>query len=63
MNKDHVIAGGGAISVQQMLAEVLINVLHQPEAAANSEAGLIVLALGAVYGLVQMWMSKTGKAA
>jgi hypothetical protein len=58
MNKDHVVAGVGTISVTQMLADVLTNVLHQDPTAATSEAGLIVLAAGALWGLAQAWMAR-----
>lgn len=60
MNKDHVVAGVGTISVTQMLADVLTNVFHQPEAAATSEAGLIVLIAGGAWGLAQAWLASRG---
>jgi hypothetical protein len=56
MNGSHVIgtvAGGGATG---MLTTVLAYFQGVPADVAASEAGLIVLALGALAGIVQAWI-------
>lgn len=59
MNADHVTAGVSATSVTAMLAAVLQH--FQPgldTATAGAEAGLIVLALGGLAGLLQNYLMK-----
>jgi hypothetical protein len=56
MNQDHAIAGVGGVSTTAMLATVLQAFQHIDTATATSEAGLIVLALGALTGIVQVML-------
>lgn len=60
MNQDHAIGAGGGITLTYALADVLQNVCHQ--AAANSEAVLIVAIGGALWGLVRAWLGRTAAA-
>lgn len=63
MNQDHVIAGIGGTSVTAMLATVLTHFQGIDTATATSEASLIVLALGALAGLVQVMIGARKPAA
>jgi hypothetical protein len=53
MNQDHAIAGVGGVSTTAMLATVLQYFQAVDTATASAEAGLAVLALGALAGIVQ----------
>jgi hypothetical protein len=63
MNQDHVIAGIGGTSATAMLATVLQHFQAIDTATASAEAGLIVLALGALAGLAQMMLGARKPAA
>ncbi|HJU18990.1 MAG TPA: hypothetical protein VJ770_21250 [Stellaceae bacterium] len=53
MNRDHVVAGTAGVSTTAMLATVLAHFQNVPSDVATAEAGLAVLALGAMAGLAQ----------
>lgn len=53
MNQDHAIAGVGGVSTTAMLATVLQHFQAVDTATASAEAGLVVLAIGALAGVVQ----------
>jgi hypothetical protein len=60
MNRDHVVAGIGGAGGTGMLTTVLAYFQGVPADVAASEAGLIVLALGGLAGLVQILMRCSG---
>lgn len=63
MNKDHAIAGAAVVSVQPELADVLAGLFHQTPALANSEAALVIVAIGAIAAVVSRWLQSRKPAA
>lgn len=57
LNSSHAAIGVTAVTAPDMVSNVLQQVFHQAPAAAQSEAGLIVLALGALYGAGSAWLA------
>lgn len=53
MNQDHAIGGAGVGSATLLLPTVLQHFQGVDQATASAEAGLIVLALGCLWGVVQ----------
>ena len=57
MNKDHALAGVGGVSTTAMLAGVIAHFQGVDPATASAEAGLLIIALGALGGLAQNWLA------
>lgn len=53
MNQDHAIAGVGGVSATALLTTVLQHFQGVDPATASAEAGLVVLALGTIFGIIQ----------
>jgi len=62
MNQDHVLGAAvtGGPSATVMLAAVLEHFQGIDAATAGSEAGLLLLALGALAGVLQSWLARRG---
>lgn len=63
MNQDHAVAGIGGTSATAMLAGVIAHFQKVDPATASAEAGLIVLALGAIVGITQAALARKPAAA
>lgn len=58
LTKDHAVAGTAGVSVSMMLATVIQNWQGCTADVANAEAGLVVLGLGALYGVGRALLAK-----